>query len=327
MSAVDVAPGTWLQRRTGTRPRIDDPFHPGYWERRGPSPELRKALSVVQRYVAEARNLLALPDDQAPLRTADVRQHLRELLTRNVRRMKIDSAWEIANQLRRDLLLLGDVQYVWTQLEVEAARDGRADKWHGWSDHFPKKKLDALVKARRPDGTVALPEHREAVRCLQKLYELRAEAGLDRRTRAAQKCRYLTVLIPILLALLVALSLAIHEVGGPGIWKAVLLAASAGALGATITGTLRIRDRLIELDDLRSFGPAMRIQPLIGASAGLVMLLVLESHAAEVGSLDAQSWSARALLTFAAGFSEPFFLGVVQRVAVVPDKNGAPKTA
>jgi hypothetical protein len=30
-----------------------------------------------------------------------------------------------------------------------------------------------------------------------------------------------------------------------------------------------------------------------------------------------------ALLTFVAGFSEPFFLGLVRRVAVVPDKDTA----
>ncbi len=34
-----------------------------------------------------------------------------------VRKLSIDSAWELANQLKRELLLLGDVSYVWTQLE------------------------------------------------------------------------------------------------------------------------------------------------------------------------------------------------------------------
>ena len=33
------------------------------------------------------------------------------------------------------------------------------------------------------------------------------------------------------------------------------------------------------------------------------------------------AWATRALFTFLAGFSEPFFLGLVQRVAVVPDKD------
>ncbi len=79
--------------------------------------------------------------------------------------------------------------------------------------------------------------------------------------------------------------------------------------------------RLIELDDLRSFWPAMRVQPLIGATAGLVTLFVLETGAVELGARQTASWAALALFTFVAGFSEPFFLGLVQRVAVIPDKQ------
>jgi hypothetical protein len=97
---------------------------------------------------------------------------------------------------------------------------------------------------------------------------------------------------------------------------------SRSPLGATLSGIFRVRDRLTELDDLRSFWPAMRIQPLIGATAGLVTLLILEGGAVKLDGTDTSSWAARALLTFVAGFSEPFFLGLVQRVAVVPDKVG-----
>jgi len=92
-------------------------------------------------------------------------------------------------------------------------------------------------------------------------------------------------------------------------------------LGATLSGTMRIRDDLRDLDDLRSFWPAMRVQPLVGATAGLVVLLLMESGALDIGRDDSGHWAGRALLAFAAGFSEPFFLGLVQRVAVVPDKS------
>ena len=71
---------------------------------------------------------------------------------------------------------------------------------------------------------------------------------MERRARAAQKCRYLTLLIPILFSLLLALSVAINEVGRGGMWKMMLgLAASAGALGANTGGIFRVRDRLIKL--------------------------------------------------------------------------------
>jgi hypothetical protein len=67
----------------------------------------------------------------------------------------------------------------------------------------------------------------------------------------------------------------------------------------------------------------MRVQPLIGATAGLFTLLALESHAVSPGGGGQTPWAAYALLTFVAGFSEPFFLGLVQKIAVVPDKDPA----
>jgi hypothetical protein len=59
---------------------------------------------------------------------------------------------------------------------------------------------------------------------------------------------------------------------------------------------------------------------LVGAVAGLVILLVLESGAVALGNGTSSSWASQALFAFAAGFSEPFFLGVVEKVAVIPDK-------
>jgi len=323
--ATSVASRAWIPHRTSVA--ISDPFVPSYWDRSQRNPELAKALSLIQGYVSEARNLLDLDDEEAPLRTAEVRARLRDLLTRDVKKLSIDSAWELANQLKRELLLLGDVSYVWTQLEYEAHRDKKPNKWHGWSEHLSPAKLDALLGARAA-GPIDRRTHLEAVRSLRMLYELRAEAGLERRARAAQKCQYLTMLIPILLLLQFALAAAIYEVGRHDMWKQIALAGSAGALGAALSGIFRVRDRLVELDDLRSFWPAMRIQPLIGATAGLVTLLILESDAVRLGTDATQPtpWAAVALLTFVAGFSEPFFLGLVRRVAVIPDKDAAPSS-
>jgi hypothetical protein len=320
MTETAIAARSWIpRRRRGVAP-FRHPFLPGYWERRRRNPELAKALAFVQRYLAEARNLLDLDDDHAPLRTAGAGERLRDLLSRDVDKLSIDGAWELANELKRELLVVADVPYVWAHLEYEAERDKKPNKWHRWSDHLPAQKLRALIAARN-NGSVDRSVHLDAVRSLRKLYELRAEEGLERRARAAQKCRYLTALIPILLLPLVTLSASIYEAGRADIWKDIGLAASAGALGATLSGTFRVRDRLVELDDLRSFWPAMRIQPLIGATAGLVTLFVLETGAVDLEASATAPWATLALFTFAAGFSEPFFLGLVERVAVIPDKH------
>jgi hypothetical protein len=323
MTDTATAAGSWTPPRYGGIASLRKALFSRHPERRRRNPELAKALAFVHRYFAEARNLLELDDAEAPLRTAMVSERLRGLLSRDLEKLSIDEAWELANDLKRDLLLIADASYVWAQLAYEAERDKKPNKWHRWSEHFPAQKLRGLIEARKErcrDGNVDASVHLDAVRSLTKLYDLRAEEGLERRARAAQKCRYLTALIPILLVPLVILSASMHEAGADA-WRHIALAASAGALGATLSGTFRVRDRLVDLDDLRSFWPAMRIQPLIGATAGLVTLFVLEAGALNVQVSEGASWGPVALFTFAAGFSEPFFLGLVERVAVIPDKH------
>lgn len=283
-------------------------------------PELAKALTRVQTHVAEASALLELDDEKAPLRTAQSTDRLRHLLSRDVDSLSVDAAWELANALKRELLLLGDRHYVWTQLDYEAEREKKPGHWHSWSDHFNRQRLNELLDVGK-NGSVGADLQAEAVYRLRLLYLERAQAGLERRVRAAQKCRYLGILAWALVALFLGLSAIVQRVGGGGMWESIALVGFAGALGATLAGTFRVRDKLVELDDLRSFWPAMRVQPLVGAVAGLVILLVLESGAVALGDRSSSSWAAQALFAFAAGFSEPFFLGLVEKVAVIPDKH------
>ena len=65
----------------------------------------------------------------------------------------------------------------------------------------------------------------------------------------------------------------------------------------------------------------MRVQPLVGASAGALVFMILSSNAVSIGTLSAEAWSSPGLLGFVNGFSEPFFLGLVDRVAVIPDRQ------
>ncbi len=125
---------------------------------------------------------------------------------------------------------------------------------------------------------------------------------------------------PILFALVVgvAATVAVLHSGGGGIARAIL-AALAGALGGTVSGAYRLRDQIENLNEVRAFKPALWVQPLIGAAAGLVLLLVLESGL--LGN-DAATWQRAGLLAFAAGFSEPFFLGVVNRVTTAEPEGG-----
>ncbi|HSK15497.1 MAG TPA: hypothetical protein VK915_04955 [Gaiellaceae bacterium] len=300
---------------------LEELLSPARWRRHTRNPELKKALGYVQAAVGELRRVLSQPPDEVSLRTPELLARLRDVLDVPVRSLRIDSAWELYSEIKGFLSALANADYVAAQLDHEAERLKDPSRWHAWTTHFSETELQELrmnYRAGAPDPKL----HAVAAAKLAFLYARRAEAGRDRRAKAAQKCRYLNLLAPVLLALQAGLVVAIDTIAAdPAVWKQILVAGTAGALGATLAGTMKIRDGLRELDDLRSFWPAMRVQPLVGATAGLIVLLVVETGTLDVGG-DSGSWAGRTLVAFAAGFSEPFFLGLVQRVAVISDRRG-----
>jgi hypothetical protein len=306
---------------------LDELLRPQRWEpKRSAGPELRKALAVIQTEVGETRRLLDLPTDRLTLRTDGAVAELKQLLQQDARKLKIDSAWELAGALKRLNLRLGDEHYTGALLGHEKARNQQKGRWHPWNEHFEGEELARFLDAYRA-GRPSPVQHAQAVDRLTFLYLMRAESGRNRRARAALKCVYLTRLAVVLLALLVGAGVATQLVTDSNLWHAVLLTACAGALGSTLSGVLKARDHLVQLDELRGFWPTMRVQPLVGASAGLVVLMLLESGVLTFGTAEAQGWAAYGLLAFVAGFSEPFFLHIVDRVAVLPDRERARESA
>jgi hypothetical protein len=298
---------------------LADLLAPLRWSpRRRVDPELRKALGVIQTRLSETRRLLALVKADATAGGAAAVRELTSLVQRDPARLDIDGAWELAGALKRLNLRLGDREFLTSRLEYEQRRAAATGQWHGWNAHFDAQELLDLVEAfKRRRATAA--QHARVVDRLTFLYLQREEAGRDRRARAALKRLYLSRLWLVLLALLAGFGVAINVATNWDIWEVVVLTACAGGLGSTLSGIFKVRDQLVQLDELRSFWPAMRVQPLIGACGGLILFLVLRSHAFSLGGLS-DGLAGRGLVAFAAGFSEPFFVGIVQRVAVVPDK-------
>jgi hypothetical protein len=285
-------------------------------------PERSKVLGLVQSELSEASRLLASQSGQD--RAAE--RELKALLLEHPRIRTVDDGWELAARLKRLNLRLGrlDRAYVEGLLEYEGAHAEDPHHWHTWNEHFRKQELRRLLEAYS-SRNVADEDRDRAVDRLNFLYLKRAEAGRDRRARAALKdiyLRHLTlVLVPFLLGIgVVAL---VSTTGSHSVWRAFVVAALAGALGSTLSGVLRLRDQLLQTDELRAFKPAMLVQPLVGASAGALVFLLLASRAFSIGSLDPQAWPSPGVLGFAAGFSEPFFLGLVDRVAGLPERRPA----
>jgi hypothetical protein len=298
-------------------PGIDNLLSPARWvPRPHTDPEVRKVLGTIQTHLSETRRLLASQKIDDTSGDTPVVGELISLTQQNPVDLTTDGAWELAGALKRLNLRLGDEAFLASRLEYEL---GRADaQWHGWNAHFGKAELRSLVEAYRTCRPTRA-QHAQAVDRLTFLYLMRDEAGRDRRARAALKQQYLTRLAPLLVVLLIGLGVAANYATKGNFLETILLTACAGALGSTLSGVFKVRDHLVRLDELRGFWPAMRVQPVVGACAGLMVFLILDSQAVSLGA-ESSTWSGRGLLAFVAGFSEPFFLGIVQRVAVVPDR-------
>lgn len=300
------------------QPSLDDLLAPVRWlPARRADPELRKVLAAIRTHLSETRRLLAPAQARSTPRNAAAERELTAIVQHDPTALAIDSAWELAGALKRLNVQLGDEVFLASRLEFE---QGRADaQWHGWNAHFDADELRELVDAFR-SGRPTQSERAQAVDRLTFLYLMREEAGRDRRARADLKRQYLTRLAPLLLLLFVGLGVAVNYATKGTFLETILLTACAGALGSTLSGVFKVRDHLVGLDELRGFWPAMRVQPIVGACAGLFVFLILDSHAIQLSAGSSETWSGRGVLAFVAGFSEPFFLGIVQKVAVIPDK-------
>jgi len=109
---------------------------------------------------------------------------------------------------------------------------------------------------------------------------------------------------------------------GTDLWRLVLLAVGAGALGNTLSGVFELR-RLAEMTEVKQFSLPVLVQPFLGAAAGLVGLLVVRSGLITIARLPRTGWTPVGLVAFAIGFSEPFFLKTVARLTA--SDSGGPQ--
>jgi hypothetical protein len=179
------------------------------------------------------------------------------------------------------------------------------------------------VRQNLADGGTTESETREqnrAIMVLTKRYRARNHQQRHDRTRNARKRQLLwsvAGLLPIVVVLLAFLVIRTRDCSPDGCERGdVWLALVGGMLGSGISGLRRLRDEFLRLADMEAFPPAYLAQLVIGAGFGLVALLLTD-----VGVLpdlpnteDAPSATV-AVYAFVAGFSEPFVIGAVGRLA------------
>lgn len=296
-------------------------------------PELRKIVETLPEAVGDVTRLLARSGADGHPLDDRTRTHLLELFGQSLEGMTVESGWQLLDALQAVGLQLGqhDTDHVAALLDVELAHEARSPAegeaplhypgWGRarWSDVFP---VEALSDLRRQLGNGRPVEARvldSAYAHLAMLARVRTENGRKRRTRLALRNRFfvytLLVLAPLVCGLAAAASWA-SDGSLPA--SVVVLVAVAGAVGATVAGAFKLRE-LLTMTQFRLLGFGLAVQPFIGAAAATFLLLVLQSDLLVLPGTDAPvSWAALGTYGFAAGFSEPFFFGIVRRLAAPP---------
>lgn len=281
-------------------------------------PELLRAWGQVHKEIEDVRRLLERSGGDVP---AQVKARLMELLKEMHPKepANVDAPWAVAEELEILLPQIADEAYVGTLLEWESAHlDAQPEAGFPavlWNDHLDPEELKKLQREYAKGDGVPEKVRERAVARLVFMYKQRSERNRRWRHRMATMRRYFWRSFLILAPLVLGLG-AFSVVAGNLSTTGVILTGFAGAVGGSVAGIYKLRG-LEEISGLRVFRAGMTIQPFLGAALALFILLLLESGilalpGAEVGE---RSWAARAAYGFVAGYSEPFFLGIVGHLA------------
>ncbi len=236
-------------------------------------------------------------------------------------------AWELADALSLELVRCADDARLHVLLSGKGLLVGQ-----GWETHFPDDLLRAVAGAYSDGGF--RPEHRrlQARYILEEVEQLRVQEF--RRDRALAELRgiYLGRMVLVLLLtllpfagffLVASASSPRFDAASP---DAVLLVLFAGAVGSVLSraiklggqGTLQAAadgEAPLGIRALYAGWKVFLAQPVIGAASAFLVYLVLRSRLLALGSATADDPAALALVAFLAGFSEPFFIGTLDRIA------------
>jgi hypothetical protein len=307
MSSTEFASRTRALER-GTRELLASRVRP---PSRLSDPELRKNLERLYRAMVDAQRLAGTGD----LDESKQNDLLARLDGVDPTELNSQSLGLVLEAIDEFLIEHGDALFICQLLAAEYMR-ARAESGTTvltWTDLFPGPPLDVSMRFEAGQH-VEKPELDEARNRLLELFRARGASYGLHRARTLARARRLLWLLPVLAALITGLIVSMDIAVAGQSWRGGLVAAFAGALGASLSGAYKLRDQAPRVSELRIFGYLFAVQPLLGAAAGVFVALVLSSGILKVADAG-DEWATRAVVAFVAGFSEPFLLKVVDRVA------------
>lgn len=308
--APDELDERWEQRANEVLKLLSQPTREPK-ARRLRNPELRKNLDRFQTAIRDVQRLKR----QGSLSDGDEAALERLLLTgEDPAELNADALGALLETVDQLMVDIGDARLIASLLEIEYVRDtveGGGDI-PTWGTLFAERIDFSQTFATGNDDDAGLDG---AKRMLSLLLRARHVEYARRRARDTTKAQRLFWLTPVVTALAIVLIVVAAWVGEDTSWREGLLAAISGAVGATLAAVLKLRDQAAQhLRELRTFWYAFPLQIPLGAIAGLFLWIVLESGLVEVGG-SGEDWAIASTVAFVAGFSEPFLLRTVERIA------------
>lgn len=144
------------------------------------------------------------------------------------------------------------------------------------------------------------------------------------RAKAEMRGMYLLRMTPVLLIMLIGVCMIYLRAESSLAFSIVLLVAFAGAMGSVLSYALKIgkgtdgisKEKTVPLG-IRALTLTWKLffaQPVIGAAVGLIISLFFAASLQQLKSQPVLGPDVYAVLGFLAGFSEPFFIGIVDKV-------------
>jgi hypothetical protein len=230
------------------------------------------------------------------------------------------AVWLIDHDLQCALVELGHREHLRACLNDELQRDPSLDE--------PRRQLsrEEIIDfgglrdqlSRDGDHKAVAESRARAIELLLERYQKRAHDGRHRVSRESLR-QQLLILAAVALTVLV-LFFAGFVVVAVGIrWWDVALVSSAGMLGSLLSGLRRLRDELQRIGDITAFRAAFLAQLAAGAGLGILALILFRAGLLPVFRAQGTEASTdlpatQAIYAFAAGFSEPFAIGAIQRI-------------
>jgi hypothetical protein len=317
--------GDTSQTQVGSREDPDRPekYRADRWWRKGQQAEYRKLMAHIYVLRKRTRYLLAINSGASAeiISAAGSALADRSWGCADKRdKRTVESAHEYADALEELIPLIADGAYLNIVWKYELAQPNDSED----------VTLCSLVNSNIPgerEGNSAMPRlahpHVSALdttamaQTLRLLFQKRADRMRHVRLMNRLRRFYFSRLAVLIIAILGLVIFAIiwHRDGkypdDAPLWE-ILIAFGLGALGGTLSSTLKMRD-IGELSSFRNVVTFLWMQTLFGASFGFVAWLILFSETLVVGS-SADSWGSRAVVAFLAGYSEPYVLGVLNKV-------------